>query len=173
VTVIALVAAVARGGVIGRDGELPWHLPEDMAHFREVTMDYPVVMGRKTWDSLPARFRPLPGRRNIVVTRNPVWRAHGAERAGSFEEALELVDGAERVSVIGGGEIFSAALPLADELVLTEIDVDVKGDTFFPEWDRVAFVERRRDERVAESGTRFAFLTYARDVCEKDTTSSL
>jgi dihydrofolate reductase len=165
VTVVALVAAVARGGVIGRDGDLPWHLPEDMAHFRSVTMGCPVVMGRKTWDSLPPRFRPLPGRRNVVVTRNPAWSADGAERAGSFEEALALVDGAERVSVIGGGEIFAAALPFADELVLTEIDLDVDGDTFFPEWDRGVFVERVRDEHVANDGTRFAFVTYdARDL---------
>lgn len=157
---IALVAAVARGGVIGRDGGLPWRLPEDMAHFREVTMGNPVVMGRKTWDSLPDRFRPLPGRRNVVVTRNPAWSAEGAERAGSLEEALALVEGSERVSVIGGGEIFASALPLADELRLTEIDLDVDGDAFFPEWE--GFVETAREEHVGENGTAFAFVTYRR-----------
>jgi dihydrofolate reductase len=157
---VALVAAVARGGVMGRDGGLPWRLPEDMAHFREVTIGHPVVMGRKTWDSLPDRFRPLPDRRNVVVTRDPAWSAEGAERAGSLEEALTLVEGAERVSVIGGGEIFAAALPHADELLLTEIDLDVAGDTFFPPWH--GFSETAREERVAADGTRYAFVTLRR-----------
>lgn len=168
---VALVAAVARGGVIGRDGELPWHFPEDMAHFREVTMGYPVVMGRKTWESLPERFRPLPGRRNVVVTRNPTWSGEGAERAGSLEEALAIVEGAARVSIIGGGELFAAALPFADELILTEIDLEVDGDTFFPTWS--GFVETTRTEHVAEDGTAFAFVTYARDRSGEDTTSAL
>jgi dihydrofolate reductase len=159
---VALVAAVARGGVIGRDGKLPWRIPEDMAHFRDVTMGHPVVMGRKTWDSLPDRFRPLPGRRNVVVTRNPAWSADGAERAGSFDDALDLLDRESRVSVIGGGEIFAAALPHADELLLTEIDLDADGDTLFPEWDRSAFAERTREEHVTADGTRFAFVSYAR-----------
>ena len=95
---ISLVAAVARNGVIGRGGTIPWRLPEDMAHFRELTMGHPVIMGRRTWESLPDRFRPLPGRRNVVVTRNPDWHADGAERAGSLEEALELLRGAARHS---------------------------------------------------------------------------
>jgi dihydrofolate reductase len=158
--IVALVAAVARGGVIGRDGGLPWRLPEDMAHFREVTIGHPVVMGRKTWDSLPDHFRPLPGRRNVVVTRSPSWSAEGAERAGSVEEALALVAGAERVSVIGGGEIFAAALPVADELVLTEIDLEIEGDTFFPAWRD--FTEAEREEHVALDGTRYAFVTHRR-----------
>ena len=158
---VALVAAVARGGVIGRDGGLPWRLPEDLAHFREMTMGHPVVMGRRTWESLPERFRPLPGRRNVVVTRSPDWDAEGAERAGSLDEALELLSGEDRVSVIGGGELFAAALPLSDELVLTEIDADFDGDTFFPDWDRGSFVEVARDERVAADGTPLAFVTYA------------
>lgn len=159
---IVLVAALARGGVIGRDGGLPWHLPEDMAHFREVTMGYPVVMGRRTWESLPERFRPLPGRRNVVATRNPRWAAAGAERAASLEDALQHLAGEERVSVIGGGEIFAAALPIAGELVLTEIDLDVDGDTFFPLWDRDAFAEVSRETRVGADGTRLAFATYRR-----------
>lgn len=159
---VTIVAAVARGGVIGRDGELPWRLPEDMAHFRAVTTGHPVVMGRRTWESVPDRFRPLPGRRNVVVTRNPGWSAAGAERAASFGEALELLEGEERVSVIGGGELFSVALPFTDELLLTEIDADIEGDTFFPEWDRGAFQEVSREERVAEDGTPFAFVTYER-----------
>jgi dihydrofolate reductase len=159
---VALVAAVARDGVIGRDGGLPWRLPEDMAHFRSVTIGQPVVMGRRTWESLPVRFRPLPGRRNVVVTRNASWHEDGAERSASLDEALQLLAGVERVSVIGGGELFSAALPIADELLLTEIDLDVEGDTFFPEFDRAAFEETAREPNVSDDGTRFAFVTYNR-----------
>ena len=155
---VALVAAVARDGVIGRDGGIPWHIPEDVAHFKALTTGHAVVMGRKTWDSLPERFRPLPGRRNVVVTRDPEWNAAGAERAGSVEEALEALRDVDRVFVIGGAEIYAAALPFADELVLTEVDLDVDGDTFFPEWDRNGFVEVSREERAAEDGTRFAFV---------------
>jgi dihydrofolate reductase len=159
---VSLLAAVARGGVIGRDGTIPWHLPEDMARFRELTTGHAVVMGRRTWDSLPDRFRPLPGRRNVVVTRNPEWSAEGAERAGSLEEALALVADEERVFVIGGAEIYAAALPYADELLLTEIDLEIEGDTFFPEWSRDEFVEVSREERVSADGTSFAFVTNER-----------
>jgi dihydrofolate reductase len=157
-----LVSAVARGGVIGRDGGIPWRIPEDMQRFRSLTMGHPVVMGRRTWESLPDRFRPLPGRGNVVVTRNPDWSAQGADRAGSVEEALELLGSEPRVFVIGGGEIYAAALPLADELVLTEIDADVEGDTTFPSWDRGEFDEVERHEHVAEDGTPFAFVRYER-----------
>jgi dihydrofolate reductase len=159
---LCLVVAVARDGVIGRDGELPWHLPEDLARFRAITMGHPVVMGRRTWDSLPPRFRPLPGRRNIVVTRNPAWTGQGAERAGSLEEALALAADAERVSVIGGGDVFAEALPLADELFVTEIALDVEGDTFFPPVDPDVFAEVTREPHVAADGTAFSFVTYAR-----------
>ena len=159
---LAIVAAVARGGVIGRDGALPWRLPQDLARFRELTTGHAVVMGRRTWESLPDRFRPLPGRRNVVVTRNPSWHEDAAERASSLAGALELLAAEERVFVIGGGAIFVEALPLAEELVLTEIDLDVDGDTFFPEWDRDAFEEMSREERVAEDGTPFAFVRYER-----------
>ena len=159
---LSLVAAIARGGVIGRDGALPWRLPEDMAHFREITLGHPVVMGRRTWDSLPARFRPLPGRRNVVVTRNETWTAEGAERAGSLREALELLGNAPDVFVIGGGELFARALPAVDELLLTEIDLDVAGDTFFPPWERDAFEEVSRETHVSADGTPFALVTYTR-----------
>jgi dihydrofolate reductase len=158
---ISVVAAVARGGVIGRDGGIPWHLPEDLAHFKSLTTGHAVVMGRRTWDSLPDRFRPLPGRRNVVVTRNADWHADGAERAGSLEEALALLRD-ERVFVIGGAEIYAEALPLADELFLTEIGAEVAGDAFFPDWDRNAFVQASRDERVSDDGVPFAFVTYRR-----------
>jgi len=157
---VSLLAAVAHKGVIGREGDIPWRLPEDVEHFKSLTTGHAVVMGRRTWDSLPERFRPLPGRRNVVVTRNPEWRADGAERAGSLEEALALLADEPRVFVIGGAEIYAAALPHADELVLTEIDMGVEGDTFFPEWDPAGFVEVSREAGVAADETPFAFVTY-------------
>ena len=159
---VSLVAAVARGGVIGRGGEIPWRLPEDLARFRALTTGHAVVMGRKTWESLPERFRPLPGRRNVVVSRNPEWRADGAERAGSLEDALALLDGAERVFVIGGGQLYAEALPYADELLLTEIDADAEGDTWFPAWERGEFEETGREQHVSAGGVQYSFVTYAR-----------
>jgi dihydrofolate reductase len=159
---VSVIAAVARGGVIGRDGGIPWRLPEDLGRFRELTVGHAVVMGRRTWESLPDRFRPLPGRTNVVVTRNRDWSARGADRAGSVEEALDLLDSEPQVFVIGGGEIYTEALPFVDELLLTEIDADIAGDTTFPSWDREEFEEIERDERVAEDGTRFAFVRYVR-----------
>lgn len=159
---LVLVAAVARDGAIGRGNALLWHEPADQKHFRAVTMGAPVVMGRKTWDSLPARFRPLPGRRNIVVTRNAEWRADGAEAAPSLDAALALVAGAERVCVIGGGELYALALPRADELALTEIDADfADADTHFPPF-RDRFVEVARDRRTTADGVGYAFVTYRR-----------
>ena len=125
-------------------------------------MGHPVVMGRRTWDSLPDRFRPLPGRRNVVITRNRAWHADGAERAGSLGEALLLLDGAPQVFVIGGGELYADALPMADELLLTEIDAEVGGDTFFPAWNRAAFEETTREQHVSEAGVPFSFVTYLR-----------
>ncbi len=159
---VSLVAAVARGGVIGRDGGIPWRLPEDMARFKALTTRHAVVMGRRTWDSLPERFRPLPDRRNVVVTRSKEWAADGAERAASLEDALRLLDDEERVFVIGGGEIYAAALPFADELLLTEIDHDVEGDTYFPEFDRDEFEQTSRGAQLSCTGVRFAFVTYRR-----------
>jgi dihydrofolate reductase len=159
---VSVIAAVARGGVIGRDGGIPWRLPEDMGRFRELTVGHAVVMGRRTWESLPDRFRPLPGRTNVVVTRNRDWSARGANRAGSVEEALDLLDSEPQVFVIGGGEIYTAALPFVDELLLTELDADIAGDTTFPSWDREEFEEIERRERVAEDGTPFAFVRYVR-----------
>jgi dihydrofolate reductase len=159
---VSLVAAVARGGVIGRDGGIPWRLPEDMARFRALTMGHPVVMGRRTWESLPDQFRPLPGRGNVVVTRNPDWSAQAADRAASVEDALRLLESEPEVFVIGGGEIYAAALPFADELLLTEIDAEVDGDTTFPRWDPGEFDEASREEHVSADGTPFAFVTYRR-----------
>ena len=160
--VLALIAACARGGVIGIAKRLPWHLPEDMKFFRETTRGKPVIMGRKTWESLPAAFRPLPGRVNIVVSRNPGFEAPGASVVASLPEALAAAGDAEIAFVIGGAELYRQALPLADRLLLTEIDQAYDGDAFFPEFDRNTWTETARDARVAESGLAFAFVTYQR-----------
>jgi dihydrofolate reductase len=159
---VALVAAVARGGVIGRDSGIPWRLPEDMRRFRTLTMGHPVVMGRRTWESLPDQFRPLPGRGNVVVTRNSDWSAQGADRAGSIEDALRLLEGEATVFVIGGGEIYAAALPSAHELLLTEIDAEIEGDTYFPNWDPDDFEEVARERHVSSDGVGYSFVTYER-----------
>ncbi len=156
------MAAVARDGVIGLEGGLPWRIPEDAQRFRALTIGHPVVMGRRTWDSLPTRFRPLPGRRNVVVTRNRAWKAVGAEQVGSLGDALALLAGEAHVFVIGGGELYAEALPLADELLLTEIDAEMDGDTFFPTWERTLFEEISREHHVSKTGVPFSFVTYAR-----------
>ncbi len=161
---LVLIAAMARGRVIGRAGTLPWHLPEDLAHFRAATRGHAVIMGRKTWDSLPARFRPLPGRHNLVVTRNTGWRAEGADAAFSLDEALARVTGDDRVFVIGGAALYAAALPLAHTLLLTEIDADIAGDTHFPAFDGLGFAEAARESHraAAPNGFNFSFVTYRR-----------
>ncbi len=161
-TVLALIAAVARNGAIGRDNDLVFGDPADQRHFRATTMGCPVIMGRKTWDSLPARFRPLPGRRNVVVTRNAHWQAEGAERAGSLAAALAAVQGVPRAFVMGGGELYAQALPQADELVLTEVDAELPGDTFFPAWDRAAFEVVQQAAHHTEGGVAFTITTYRR-----------
>ena len=161
---LTIIAAVACNGCIGRDNGLPFRLPEDQQHFRRVTMGCPVIMWRKTWDSLPERFRPLPGRRNIVVTRNPGWHAAGAEAAHSLHAALALVDDAPKAFVIGGAALYRQALPLADELVLTEIDRDFDGDVFFPAWDASHFepVGRETHRAALPNDFDYAFATYRR-----------
>ena len=159
---VSLVAAVARDGVIGRGGTIPWRIREDARRFRALTTGHPVVMGRRTWDSLPHSFRPLPDRRNVVVTRDGDWHAHGAERAASLDDAFRAIEGAPQVFVIGGGELYAEALARADELLLTEVDADVEGDTFFPSWDRAAFREESRERHVSETGIPFSFVRYVR-----------
>lgn len=167
---ISIVAAIARGGVIGRDNAIPWRVPEDARHFRALTMGHPVVMGRRTWDSLPARYRPLPGRRNVVLSRDPDWQAAGAERAGSLDEALRLLDGVPRLFVIGGADVYAAALPIADDLLLTEIDADVDGDRVFPPFDAEGFAETARERLVSGAGVPVSFVTYTRRVAAGRTT---
>jgi dihydrofolate reductase len=154
---LSLIAAVARNGAIGRNNSLLLHLSEDLKHFKRVTLGCPVIMGRKTWDSIG---RALPGRRNIVVTRSAAWRAPGAEVARSLEVALALTQDAPKVFVIGGAELFAQALPQADELVLTEIDADLAGDTFFPPWDRSAFTQVSRENHTTPEGLKYGFVVY-------------
>ncbi len=162
---LVLIAAMARDRVIGRGNALPWHLPEDMAHFRAATRGHPVIMGRKTWDSLPERFRPLPGRRNLVVTRNARWQAAGAEAMPSLDAALAATSGAERVFVIGGAELYAAALPQAATLLLTEIHALIVGDAHFPDFAGAGFAEVQRDSHraAAPNAFNFDFVTYRRN----------
>lgn len=157
---LSLVGAVASNGAIGKNNGLLWSEPEDQKHFRRITLGRPVVMGRRTWDSLPARFRPLPGRRNIVVTRDAAWQAEGAEAATSFDAALALVADAPEVCVIGGAQIYALALPHARTLLLTEIDADLDGDTFFPDFDRRRFTVTDREPHISAQGVSYSFVTY-------------
>ena len=159
---IALIYARAANGVIGKDGTMPWHLPEDLAHFKQLTLGCPVIMGRKTWDSLPARFRPLPGRSNTVITRQPDWHENGVQRSSSLREALQLHEHHNSTLwVIGGAQIYAQALPLADCVEVTEIGQDFDGDayapTLGPEWKEAA-----REHHTSASGLPFCFVRYLR-----------
>ncbi|MGW4367822.1 dihydrofolate reductase [Nocardia takedensis] len=158
---VGLVWAQTSAGVIGEGNGIPWRVPEDMAFFKELTMGHPVVMGRRTWDSLPPRFRPLTGRRNIVVSRDPGWSAQGAERAGSVPAALALT-GEDPVWVAGGGEIYRAAMEFATELRVTEIDAEIAGDTHAPGIGPEWHADAPPPWRVSDSGTRFRFRRYTR-----------
>jgi dihydrofolate reductase len=156
---VYLVAAVAANGVIGAEGRLPWHLPEDLKHFKQLTLGHPVVMGRRTWESLG---KALPGRDNIVVTRSPGYEAVDAHVAASLEAALALCAGESVVFVIGGAELYAAALPLAHGLVLTEIQREYPGDVHFPAFDRSAWREAQRRPQLSADGLRFDFVLYER-----------
>lgn len=157
-----LIYACADNGVIGRDNALPWHLPEDMAHFRQLTMGCPVLMGRKTWDSLPPRFRPLPGRLNLVLTRQYAWQAEGATRVASVEEALTLCPAGQDLWVIGGAEVYAMALPLAQRLEITEVHRQVDGDAWAPKIDVRQWPEVTRTRHTAANGTPYSFVTRRR-----------
>ena len=150
----SIVVAVARNGVIGRDNRLPWKLPKDLAYFKRVTMGHPVVMGRRTWQSIG---KALPGRLNIVVTRNPSLEAPGATVVASLDEAWKAAGDAAEVSVIGGTSIFREALPIADRIHLTEVEADVEGDTFFPEFDRGEWVEQEVERHPADERHEYPF----------------
>lgn len=157
---IVFVVAVAQNGVIGRDNALPWRLKADLAHFKATTLGHPVLMGRKTWESLG---RPLPGRRNLVVTRDTDYVATGAEVFASIDAALAAA-GNGKVCVIGGAEIYRQLLDRADALVLTEVRADVEGDAFFPAFDRSRFIEVRREAHAADADNEhpFDFVEYRR-----------
>ncbi len=156
---VNMIYARATNGVIGKNGTLPWHLPEDMAHFKQVTMGWPVIMGRKTWDSLPAKFRPLPGRTNIVITRRTDWQPEGAKVATSVEDAISLAGNIEEVWVIGGAQVYAMAEPLADRIEVTEIAQDFEGDAYAPALG-TQWVEAAREKHVSKNGLQFSFIIY-------------
>ena len=158
---ISLIAARARNGVIGRDNQMPWKIPDEQAYFKRMTMGHPIVMGRRTWESIG---RPLPGRRNIVVTRNGAYSANGAEVVGSLDGALLLIGDADEVFVIGGGQLYAEAMPRASRLLLTEIDADFDGDTFMPPPDRTQWRETSREDHPPTTDRAFgySFVVYER-----------
>ncbi|GGD80356.1 dihydrofolate reductase [Microbacterium murale] len=155
---VGLIWAEADGGVIGASGGMPWHVPEDLAHFKETTLSAPVVMGRKTWDSLPERFRPLPDRENVVITRQQDWAADGARRAADLAEAVR---GLDKVWIIGGAEIFAQVIGHADRLEVTEIDLQVDGDAYAPSKEGWRLVDEG-EWQTSRTGIRFRFLGYER-----------
>ena len=156
---IGLIYARSRNCVIGRNGVMPWHLPEDLLHFKAKTMGCPVIMGRKTWDSIPPSFRPLRGRRNIVITRQDDWQAQGAERAASLEDALAMCADAPQVWITGGAEIYRQALDIADIAEVTVVEGLYDGDAFAPKlgphWREVA-----REDHVSRTDLRYCHITY-------------
>jgi dihydrofolate reductase len=159
---LTLIAAVARNGVIGRDNALPWRLPEDLQHFKALTMGHPIIMGRKTFESLG---RLLPGRTHIVVTRSADWSAPGCLVARSLEAAIARsagCEGAEDVFIIGGADIYRQAIGLVHRLQLTEIHADMVGDVHFPALDATSWVAVDREPHIAAAGFEFEFVTYAR-----------
>jgi dihydrofolate reductase len=158
---LKLIFARARNGVIGRDNALPWHLPEDLAHFKQTTLGQPVIMGRKTWESLPPKFRPLPGRTNIVVTRQRDWQADGALVAHDMVQAVELCPPNTQAWVIGGAEVYAQAMPMADTAVVTEIDADFEGNAFAPSFDS-SWHETSRVSGLAANGLSYQFVTLNR-----------
>ena len=154
---VYLVAAVASNGIIGANGELPWRLPEDLQHFKRITTGHPVIMGRRTWESLKG---PLPGRDNIVVTRTAGYETPGAAVASSLEAALALCLGEPVAFVVGGSSLFAESLPSAAGLVMTEIHKDFEGDTWFPPYDRSRWKESQREQHVTADGMKFDFVLY-------------
>lgn len=163
-TEIVLIAAVAKNGVIGGDNRLLWHVPEDLAHFKQLTQGHAVLMGRKTWDSLPPRFRPLPGRRNLVLTRQKDWQAAGAETVTTVEAALNQVADLPTLFVIGGAEIYTQTLPLAQRLELTEVDLAPEGDAFFPPVSASEWFRETETSRISSTGVPVTFVSYRRRV---------
>lgn len=160
-TKISLIVAVAQNGIIGTGGTMPWHITEDFAHFKAVTLGHSVIMGRKTYESIG---RPLPRRRNIVITRNSELSIEGCEMATSLEGALAMCEGEEEVFIIGGGEIYRQAMPLAHKLYITHVGISAEGDTRFPEIDPTIWREVSREEfaQGKEFDHPFSFVDYER-----------
>lgn len=156
---ITLIAAYAARRCIGINNTMPWHLPEDFAFFKSYTTGKPVIMGRKTWESLPCK--PLPGRQNIVITRQD-YQAEGTQTAASLEDALALCQGVEEVIIMGGAQIYAQALPIATDLRLTEVGLDVDGDAFFPEFSTETWQEASRENHVSAKGIEYAFVHYVK-----------
>lgn len=157
---LSVIVAMAQNNVIGLDNGLPWHLSADLKYFKAVTMAKPIIMGRKTFQSIG---RPLPGRRNIVITRDQAWFAEGVETASSVEEAMNKTKDTNEAMVIGGAQIYSAMLPLVSRLYVTEIDMQVDGDTYFPAIDPNEWIEVSRKSHDALNGDpAFAFVIYDR-----------
>lgn len=145
--VISLVAAMAKNRVIGKDNKMPWHLPADLKHFKAVTMAKPIVMGRKTYESIG---RPLPGRQNVVISRDPDYKVEGCDVVNSIEAAIELLSNKEEIMIIGGGFLYSQMMGLADKLYLTFIDLEVKGDTYFPEFEGLNLTESASEAHLSD-----------------------
>ena len=154
-----MIYARARNGVIGKQGQLPWHLPEDLAHFKRTTLGQPVVMGRVTWESLPEKFRPLPGRSNVVVSRQTSFSAAGAQLASSLEAAMALFPPAEIIWLIGGAQLYAQGLSIASQIVLTEIDADYEGDAFAPLISSNDWTETHRTSHVSAQGLAYHLVT--------------
>lgn len=156
---ISLIAAVAKNYVIGKDNDLPWHLPDDMKYFMNTTKGHHCIMGRKNYDSLPEKFRPLPNRTNIVVTRQAVLKAPGCIVVHTIDDAIAIAQqhGETETFVIGGAEIYRAALSMANILYITEIDAAVDGDTYFPEFNKDEWKEVSREHHVADARHAYAF----------------
>jgi dihydrofolate reductase len=151
---ISLVVAASKNNVIGRDGGLPWHLPDDLRHFKRITTGKPVIMGRKTFESIG---RPLPDRRNLVMTRDPDFAAEGCEAVSTLTEAMDLVSGAGEVMIIGGGQVYRDFLPLADRIYLTRVLADVDGDTHFPQLDETVWQLVSSEHHNADEQHAYAF----------------
>lgn len=160
---VTAIVAMARHGAIGRGGTLPWRLSEDMAHFKTFTMGHPVIMGRKTWESIPKR--PLPGRRNIVISRSPLYKAEGAEVFPSVEAAIAACAPAEIPVIMGGAQIYAAAFPFCSKIVVTEIDTEVPdADTFFPEIDPAEWNRKEDSELLtSKTGLNYRFVIYTKN----------
>ncbi|MEW5770139.1 MAG: dihydrofolate reductase [Pseudomonadota bacterium] len=157
--ILNVIAAMARNRVIGIDNTLPWRLPEDLRHFKALTMGHHIVMGRKTYESIG---KPLPGRTTVIVTRDPGYRVEGCVTATSIDAALAACGDDPEVFFVGGAEMYAQVLPRADRLYLTEIQADYQGDAWFPEFDRAAWRELERQAHRSEAGLEYHFVTYAR-----------